>query len=79
VPRATICIDTDDPAKRLQVESWLLRWRDALGKDTENIGCGCCIDMYDVDAPWEAVRELPEEFFALSDWAERPSLNMPTK
>ncbi|MEO7715127.1 MAG: hypothetical protein ABIY70_02900 [Capsulimonas sp.] len=77
MPKVTICVETDDSANQVRVKSWLLKWRDELGGAPENSGCGCCIDMYDVDVPWNAVRDLPETCFAYSDWAEWPSLDLP--
>ena len=75
MPRVTICIETDDRARQAEVESWLLRWHEVLG-NSENNGCGCCVDMYNLNAPWDAIHELPEEYFAYSDWAEWPSLDL---
>jgi hypothetical protein len=32
-------------------------------------GCLCCVAYWDVDAPQEALDELPKELLAGSDWA----------
>ena len=50
-------------------EAWFARWRPRLAYCSENQGCGCCVDIWDVEAPAEAVAELPEELSAMSEWS----------
>jgi hypothetical protein len=65
--RATLCacIDTGE---RQTLEHWLSKWRASLTFCSENEGCGCRVDIYNVEAPEEALAELPPSVFAASDW-----------
>ena len=51
------------------VDAWLERWRPRLPFVSDNEGCGCCVDIYNVEAPPEALAELPPAVFASSEWA----------
>jgi len=66
--RATICADTDTP-DRQAVLDWLSKWQGKLGYCSPNEGCGCCIDLYNLEAPEEALAELPANVFCASEWA----------
>lgn len=66
--KATLCADSDTDEGDI-VEQWLVKWRSALAYCSENEGCGCCIDIYNVEAPEEALAELPASVVAASDWA----------
>lgn len=66
--KATLCVEADDKAGRALVEAWFERWRPRLVFCSENEGCGCCVDLWNVDAPAEAVAEIPEHLLAMSDW-----------
>jgi hypothetical protein len=68
MPRATICVDVGTPEQKV-VEAWLKRWQSRLTFISENEGCGCCVDIYRVDAQKEALEELPSTVFATSDWS----------
>jgi hypothetical protein len=69
MPKATICVDVGVHEQAI-VEAWLKRWHAALPFLSENEGCGCCVDIYRVDAPQEALDELPPIVFASSDWSD---------
>jgi hypothetical protein len=66
--RATIIVTVDEPDSVGAGEAWFARWRPHLAYCSENTGCGCCVDIWDVDAPEEAVEELPWELRAMSEW-----------
>jgi hypothetical protein len=70
--RATICVDVDKPDDRAQVEAWFQRWRDQLTYVSENTGCGCCVDIWDVEGPADAVGEVPVHLRTNSEWADLP-------
>jgi hypothetical protein len=61
----TIIVETDAPDEVTAVEAWFTRWDGRLGSVSENKGCGCCVDIWDVDAPREAVDELPPHVVSL--------------
>lgn len=71
--RATVCISVDSEGEVRAADAWLDRWRDDLTYISDNQGCGCCVDIYDVDGPPEAIRALPPQIQAGSAWtAEAP-------
>ena len=57
--RITIIVETDQPDEVAAVDAWFARWSGRLGTVSENLGCGCCVDIWDVDAPLDVLRELP--------------------
>jgi hypothetical protein len=67
--RATIIINRDRTEEATTVASWFDRWGDQLTFVSENQGCGCCVDMWDIEGPPEAIAQLPEAVNAASDWA----------
>jgi hypothetical protein len=68
MPRATITITTDDPAEVEAIEAWFEQWRPSLARVSDNYGCGCCVDIYDVEGPSEAIDSIPESCRTMSDW-----------
>lgn len=66
--RATICVSVDSSDECAAADAWLERWRDKLKFLSENRGCGCCVNMWNVDGPDEAIDELPREIQATSEW-----------
>jgi len=68
VPRATVCVDVGTP-EQAAVDDWLERWRPRLPFAAENEGRGCCVDLYRVDAPREALDELPPAVSCASQWS----------
>lgn len=72
--RATLIADTNSSEKE-RLEAWLFKWRKQLPVCSENQGCGCCADIYDVEAPEKALREVAE-LQANSPWShsEKPKV-----
>lgn len=68
MPRATICVDAG-AQEQVLVDEWFERWRDRLPFASDNEGCGCCVDLYRVDAPQEALEELPANVLIASEWS----------
>lgn len=68
MPRATICIAVDEPAEAQAGEQWLSENRARLDFISENRGCGCCVDLYDLEGPAEVLATIPEMLLASSDW-----------
>ena len=67
--RATICVDVNHEDECAVVEAWFEQWRDRLSFVSENQGCGCCVDMWNVEGPADALSELPPKVRAASEWA----------
>lgn len=58
--KVQIIVAVDQPEEVRAVAEWFERWRDHLAAVSDNTGCGCCVDISDVEGPEEALRELPE-------------------
>jgi len=56
--RATVSVTIDNEREVMAVNAWLNRWGTRL-KLSDNQGCGCCVDIWDVRAPAQALAELP--------------------
>jgi hypothetical protein len=68
--RATICVEARRPEQEALVNGWFERWADQIASVSDNRGCGCCVDIWEVDAPAEAISELPGEMLAQSEWSD---------
>jgi len=75
--RVTTDPDTpDDDFMRLWIEKWHLPFR-----YFNNTGCGCCINIYEFDAPKEAIAELPTDLIEvelLEDLHRPPKTGQPS-
>ena len=63
MPVYSVTIDPDTPAEgsmRLWIEKWQRHFH-----YFNNTGCGCCINIYEFDAPKEAIAELPADLIEL--------------
>jgi hypothetical protein len=56
--RATISVTLDNEREVMAVNAWLNRWGPRLQLSDQQ-GCGCCVDIWDVQAPRQALTELP--------------------
>lgn len=68
--RATIIVEVDRAAETDVVTAWFERWASQLAYRSEDEGCGCCVHMWNVDAPAEALGELPSTVLARSAWTD---------
>ncbi len=68
--RATLCAATDVQSEVDALNAWISKWKESLTHFSGNLGCGCCVDMYDVEGPIEAVEDIPGELLCGSDWAD---------
>ncbi len=63
-PKFSICVcvldDGEVNDEQQQIDAWLGKWRDKLIY-FKNTGCGCCVNIYEVDGPQKAIDELPYE------------------
>jgi hypothetical protein len=62
--QATICVEVDDDKECRIVNDWLDRWSVKI-RCSENQGCGCCVNIFQVEAPQEALNELPTHLVGL--------------
>ena len=68
MPRATIIVAVDGSSEVEAMESWFSRWAEQLSHRSDNHGCGCCVDIWEVEAPAEAIAELPHQCYAGDEW-----------
>ena len=57
--RATLIVEVDKPEEVAAMEAWFTRWQARLTHQSDNLGCGCCVDIWQIEAPQEAIDELP--------------------
>lgn len=67
--RATICVDVNSPDERAAVDAWFERWRPELTVVSEDKGCGCCVNIWDIDGSPAAVDAIPAAARSSSEWA----------
>ena len=58
VARATVSVTIDNQREVAAVNAWLQRWGPKIQLN-DNQGCGCCVDIWDVQSPAAALAELP--------------------
>jgi hypothetical protein len=66
--RESICVIVDDPGSVKAAEEWLTANRSRLDFLSENQGCGCCVDLYDLEGPEEVLHTIPQMLRCSSDW-----------
>jgi hypothetical protein len=71
MPRVTIFVITEREQDWQLANAWLDRWRNRMAVcPDEPEGCLCCVAWWDVDAPQEALDELPPRLLQTSDWSK---------
>jgi hypothetical protein len=70
--RATIIASADRLDELAAADAWFARWGRELTYRSEDRGCGCCIEMWDVEGPDEAIEALPSQLRAMSEWTDPP-------
>ncbi len=71
--RATLIVDVHrDPDGRARLDAWFARWEAELSHRSDNLGCGCCVDIFEVAAPDDALAELPGHLLGGGDWSDPP-------
>ena len=70
ISRATLIATADDPDSRLAVRAWLETHRRSLGFVSDNLGCGCCVDLWDIEGDAAVLTSIPSHLLASSAWAD---------
>ena len=70
--RTTIIASADRLDELAAADAWFARWGRELTYRSEDRGCGCCIEMWDVEGPSEAIEALPSQLRAVSEWSDPP-------
>ena len=55
---ANLIVTIDNEREVMAVNAWFQRWGPRI-QCADNQGCGCCVDIWDVRAPAQALAELP--------------------
>ena len=56
--QARVAITLDNEREVRALNAWFQRWGPRIRR-LDDLGCGCCLDAWDVQAPPEALAELP--------------------
>lgn len=67
--RATIIVDVNSPGEVQAAEDWFAAWRHRLTHCSDNNGCGCCVDSFDIEGPDDVIVTLPPEINSWSEWS----------
>jgi hypothetical protein len=68
--RATIIVAVESREEVAAAKAWFARWKADLSYCSDVQGCGCCVEMWDVDGPKGAIAEIPYMLRAASEWSE---------
>ncbi|RYX82750.1 hypothetical protein EON83_18195 [bacterium] len=58
-PKYSVITEPNTPEAEL-MSAWIARWQHHFAYFND-VGCGCCVNIYEFDAPQVAVAELPPE------------------
>ena len=59
MPKAQVIVDVNAEEEVSAFDRWLDRWRGVV-EVSEDEGCGCCVNIWQVSAPQEALDALPQ-------------------
>jgi hypothetical protein len=65
--RATIIVSADAPGEYELLDAWLDEWGPACAHISDELGCGCCVLIREVDAPAAALTALPAHLWSAMD------------
>jgi hypothetical protein len=68
MPKVSITVQVDYPDEMAAVDAWFARWRSALTHESEDYGCGCCVHIWQLEGPAEAIAELPSAVVSGDGW-----------
>lgn len=68
--RATVCLLADSLEEKVEFTTWLTAWKKKMTFVSQDYGCGCCIHLFDLEGPKEAIAALPKDLLTVSAWTE---------
>jgi len=74
---AQIIVAVDQPTEVADFDAWLATNASRLTYISDNTGCGCCVDIYDVEGPEEVLRSLPPTLSVAVTSSDCPSHHGP--
>jgi hypothetical protein len=66
--RATLVAIADNPSSRIAAEAWLQENQHLLSFVSENLGCGCCVDIWNIEGDSDIISSIPSELLSSSEW-----------
>jgi hypothetical protein len=79
VARAIIVVDVTHPEEVTACEQWFAKWVSALTYRSDNQGCRCCVNIWEVEGPDEALAALPSGIKANNVSLDCPSSRNPAR
>jgi len=73
MPRASIIVDVTHPEDVAACEEWFANWTTSLTYRSDNQGCGCCVNIWDVEGSGDAIAALPSTIRGHSKWVDEGS------
>jgi hypothetical protein len=67
--RATVCFRTESIEEKVEFTTWLTAWKKTLTFISSDHGCGCCIHLFDLEGPADAIDAIPTCLLAATQWA----------
>lgn len=68
--RATVCLWSDSIEEKVEFTTWLTAWRSKMSYVSPDYGCGCCIHLFHLEGPKEAIDAIPNALLTVSEWTE---------
>ena len=68
--RATVCFWSESIEEKVDFTTWLNVWKKKMTFVSADYGRGCCIHLFDLEGPKEAIEAIPERLLAASEWTE---------
>ena len=75
IVRECICVIVDDPANVQAAEDRLAANRERLDYVSENYGCRCCVDLYDLEGAGDVLSTIPDGLRCSSEWTRNERTN----
>lgn len=72
MPRATVIIEVGKAEDVAAMDAWFAQWESQLSVVSENLGCGCCVDILQLEGPAEAIDALPAACVSSHEWTLKP-------
>ncbi len=69
--RSSVCISSDSEDEIVAFDDWLDVWKDKLEYISDDYGCGCCVHLYDIEGPADAIDAIPKSIKSESKWTEK--------
>jgi hypothetical protein len=66
--RGTIIVATDSEEEQRLAEAWFARFGAVLRFRSDDQGCHCCMHLWDVEGPEDAIAAIPERITVWSSW-----------